>query len=130
MRWLCLRYGIVFALVILSGTLLMDVSHRVQRVERDIRQTDRLIQAEQENIRVLKAEWAYLNDPYRLESLVSHNMELLPPESRHLLSDMTALPEHSGPPSVFVTPDQPMAQDIAYTYMPPRKPNYVQRSAP
>ena len=69
MRYIALKYFIVFCLVVSSGAMLLDVSQRVQEVRREIRRADRSIEREQENIRVLQAEWAYLNAPSRLEMI-------------------------------------------------------------
>lgn len=88
MRFLILKYGIVFSLVVMSGVMLMDVSHRVQRAERDVRKVERHINREQENIRVLRAEWAYLNEPSRLERLATQGLGLSVPGVDALVSDL------------------------------------------
>tara|TARA_R110002072_G_scaffold298214_1_gene471870 strand:+ start:395 stop:742 length:348 start_codon:yes stop_codon:yes gene_type:complete len=88
MRFIILKYGIVFSLVIMSGVMLMDVSHRVQRAERDVRKVERHINREQENIRVLRAEWAYLNAPARLERLATQGLGLSVPDVDALISDL------------------------------------------
>ena len=93
MRAFILKYVIVFTLVILSGAMLMDVSHRVQRAERQIARTDRAIAQEQENIRVLKAEWAYLNNPERLERLAVEGLDLSAPQTSTLISNPDILPD-------------------------------------
>ncbi len=84
-----IKYGVVIALVIGSGGILMDISQQVQRAEREIKQHDRKIAAKEESIRVLKAEWAYLNDPARLELLVSKGLELSLPDSINVISDIS-----------------------------------------
>ena len=116
MRKMVWRYCAVFVLVILTGGLLMQVSQAVQKTERDIRHYDRKIAREQENIRVLRAEWAYLNNPARLEYLVSGDMDLSPVETDVMLSDLTTLPELpedsvSSPPVSF-QPD--IRQGVAF----------------
>lgn len=57
-------------LVILSGALLMVTSQFVQNLEREKRALQKQIQEEEQKIRYLEAEWAYLNRPDRLERLV------------------------------------------------------------
>lgn len=71
MRFTLLKYLIMFTCVIWSGYTLMDVSQEVQRVERDIKNIERAIESEEERIRVLRAEWAYLNNPERLDAMLA-----------------------------------------------------------
>ena len=52
------------------GALLFTVSQDVQSIERDIRTVDNSVDNEKEALRVLRAEWHYLNRPDRLEKVV------------------------------------------------------------
>ncbi len=126
MRWLVLRYSVVGLLVLFSGALLMDVSHRVQSVQRQVKSYDNLIESEKENIRVLKAEWAYLNDPLRLEEMVSGNSGFVAPQPENLVSDMDALFSQAPASQVFVNPSSASKpRDISYNpsiVPPPSKP--------
>ena len=63
---------IVFMLVcsLITGALLFTVSQDVQSIERDIRTVDNSVDNEKEALRVLRAEWHYLNRPDRLEKVV------------------------------------------------------------
>jgi cell division protein FtsL len=54
--------------VVVAGTL-FRVSCRVEHLQKHLAAVNRQIVQEQENIRVLDAEWAYLNQPSRLEAL-------------------------------------------------------------
>ena len=114
MKQVVLKYVSVFALVILSGAMLMDVSYRVQSIERVIKKYDHKIAKERENIRVLKAEWAYLNAPDRLEKLVSGNLDLISPEAAKLINDMDDIPDIDPNVSIFVPPRSPLHRDISY----------------
>ncbi len=86
-----LKYGSVFIALILSATMLMRVSQNVQRLEKDIVRYDREIAKEKDKIRVLKAEWAYLNNPERLEILASGGYNMRTPEMSALISDSAYL---------------------------------------
>ncbi len=68
-----------FALLfsVLTGFLLFVVSQRVQSIERDIRTVDKLVDNEKESLRVLTAEWYYLNRPDRLEKVILDAQESL-----------------------------------------------------
>lgn len=114
MRGVILKYIVVFTLVIVSGTTLMDVSHHVQLAERDIKRLDREIAREEENIRVLKAEWAFLNNPVRLEALAADYIDLISPEAAQLISDVSIIPNNDPQSSIFIPKRSPLHRDIAY----------------
>jgi len=69
---------LLLALLLGLGAALFGVKHRVQRLEADLGRVNRAILADQEAIHVLKAEWAYLNRPQRLEALSRRHLELAP----------------------------------------------------
>ena len=92
-RWFLLKYTVVLALVVVSGAALMHVSHNVQEMEREVARLDQRIENEKENVRVLQAEWAYLNAPERLEMLATDYMDFVPPSVDHIVSDVQVLPD-------------------------------------
>lgn len=104
MKMTILKYAFIFTLTIVTGASLMVVSHKVRQAEVKISRIDRSVEQEREAIRNLKAEWAYLNDPARLETLASQYLDLVPPVSTDLLSGFeqvpVALPEEVSVPSV------------------------------
>lgn len=118
MKSLMVKYIVVFALVIATGTMLLDVSQRVQEAEREIRRADRAIEREEENIRVLRAEWAYLNDPARLELISASGLNMAVPSPENLLSDFQAvtgddeLDAQSTAPSFVRTPTRKPQNDM------------------
>ncbi len=120
MRGIILKYIVVSALVIVSGAMLMDVSHHVQRAERDIKRLDREIAREEESIRVLKAEWAYLNNPVRLEALAAGYVDLISPEAAQLISDMSVIPDNDPQSSIFIPKRSPLHRDISYDASSPK----------
>ena len=63
--------------VAVSGAL-FRVSYRVQHLERHLIGINKQIAQEEESIRVLQAEWSYLNDPARLETLAHKHLDLRP----------------------------------------------------
>jgi cell division protein FtsL len=77
-----------FALV-LSAYGLFQVKYRVQNLKRDLNEIERQLEANHEAIHVLKAEWAYLNDPRRLLELSSRHLQLRPTNPRQMVEDST-----------------------------------------
>ncbi|MGH1403675.1 MAG: cell division protein FtsL [Alphaproteobacteria bacterium] len=104
MRWVLLKYTVSLLLVLGSGYALMRVSYDVQELERDIVRYEHDISREEEAIRVLNAEWAYLNNPMRLEELAHGYMELVSPEASQLRSDARALSPENAHPSLPIVP--------------------------
>ncbi len=93
MRYVFLKHLFVLMLVIASGASLMGVSQNVQRVEREVSRLDRAMESEKERVRILRAEWAYLNDPSRLEALATGGLMMQAPEGEDMVSKPDALPE-------------------------------------
>lgn len=63
-------------LAILCGGALFWTSQSVQKAERKLSQAVQNNQTEQETLRVLSAEWDYLNRPARLEKLTKGNLDM------------------------------------------------------
>ncbi len=119
MKFVLLKYCVVISLVVVSGSLLMDVSHQVQVVEGDIKAQKRSIVREEEAVRVLKAEWAYLNDPARLERLVSGSVGLYAPNASDIISEVGVIPDTDKNVDIFVPAQSPLYREISSSsYMP------------
>ncbi len=67
-----------FALALVTGIGLFLVKHQVQRLEDEHAGLARAVDAEHENIHVLRAEWSYLNEIKRLETLSRRHLKLRP----------------------------------------------------
>lgn len=106
MKRLWSRYLLVFGLAVLSGSLLLQVSQDVQEAEDNLRDLKRSVRSEQEAIRYLEAEWAYLNTPVRLERLALEYTDLVPPSDDERMLVRSELFIDQRAPSV--------AQDISY----------------
>ena len=67
--------------VVLVGALafgLYTLKYEVQQLEDRYADANRAILVEQEALRVLKAEWSFLNSPTRLSALVERHLHLTP----------------------------------------------------
>ncbi|QJE72269.1 hypothetical protein HHL28_03385 [Aerophototrophica crusticola] len=79
-------------LACMASAILYQTSYEVQEQEEQLARLNRQIVAEQEAIQVLKAEWAYLNDPTRIERLVAEHMILQPTKSTQIVG-LDAIPQ-------------------------------------
>jgi hypothetical protein len=80
------RLGAVFwgGLVLASGFVTFNVKYAVQGIEDELARVRRQTIAEQQEIRVLSAEWAYLNQPDRLAELNRNFLQLAPMTAKQL----------------------------------------------
>lgn len=75
------------------GALLFRTSQSVQGAEDRLAEFNQAIRQERENIRVLDAEWDYLNRPQRLEELADKYLKVEAPDAAHFVEDAGAIPE-------------------------------------
>ncbi len=93
MKKISLRTILIFTFAALSGGLLFYTSQNVQRAEDNLRAAQQAVLKEQEAIRVLNAEWAFLNSPARLETLAAEYLDLIPPGAGHIMPEVSSLPD-------------------------------------
>lgn len=94
MKKIKLRTVFIFMLAALSGGMLLYTSQNVQQAERELSRIKISIAQEQESIRVLNAEWAYLNSPARLETLASDYLKMKAPLPAQFAPTPSVLPDH------------------------------------
>lgn len=75
---------------------LYTMKYEVQRLEARLASLHIQLAAERESIQVLRAEWSYLNNPERLETLASRHLHLVP-VSVHRTGALARLPLKEGP---------------------------------
>jgi hypothetical protein len=87
------------AIAILTGSLLFNTSQSVQRAELDLAAVEDKIASEKESLRVLSAEWDYLNRPERLEKLTLENLDMDDALAKKddFINDNKAVPEPKAP---------------------------------
>ena len=90
--------------IVLAGTLgygLYHLKHEVRALEDELFRLNRQILAEQEAIHVLRAEWSYINQPQRLQSLAARHLELQPTKPAQLgsLASLPARPAEAPAPA-------------------------------
>jgi hypothetical protein len=69
-----------------AGAVLFETSYEVQGLEEQLASLNHKIVVEQEAIQILKAEWSFLNDPTRLESLAREHLALKPIDARQFVA--------------------------------------------
>jgi cell division protein FtsL len=96
-----LSSAVALAAAAITGTALFWTSHHVETAERALRHMQQAASSEKQTIRVLSAEWDYLNRPDRLEKLATKYLHMQPPQVRQIASDPDDLPasETPAPPS-------------------------------
>ena len=80
------RLGVVFwgGLVLASGFATFNVKYAVQGIDDELARVRRQTATEQQEIRSLTAEWAYLNQPERLAELNRSFLQLTPLTAKQL----------------------------------------------
>lgn len=91
------------------GALLFRTSQSVQGAEDRLATINRSVKQEQESIRVLDAEWDYLNRPQRLEELADKYLKVAPPQSGQFIENADAAPEPADTPATPPAYAQPVA---------------------
>lgn len=81
--WLVMASGIGYAVY--------QLKYEVIQLESQLNRLNRQIATDQEAIRILKAEWSYLNQPNQLEALSKRFLDLEPMTGRQF-SELAALP--------------------------------------
>lgn len=98
-------FSILFAVGL--GILLFLTSQSVQKAEHKLSKIEQSNQAEQETLRVLSAEWDYLNRPERLEQLTRYNLDLdaTHADQKSFVSTIEEVPEPIAPVIPKIKPD-------------------------
>lgn len=109
-----MRRTITLALITLTAVMsygLYNMKYEVRRLEFRLSEVNADLAADHEALRVLRAEWAYLNRPDRLQELAARHLKLTP-LSYDQVTSLAALPDVQ--PAVekigFVKPGQSAAQ--------------------
>lgn len=102
-----------------AGFFLFQTSQNVQDAEGRLRSIQTALSKEQDSMRVLEAEWDYLNRPDRLEELAQQHLKMKAQSPASLVNDSSDLPETGAPglpkrkpefqirPAVAVVPSAP-----------------------
>ncbi len=131
------RTFIIFALVCISGAILLRTSQNVQDAEDRLSILQASVEREQEQIRMLRAEWEGLNNPARLEKLANEFLDLVPPSPDQMAAGEVLLPRMVSQEELHADESQihdeqgfaPAVQNISYIApIPKAKPQILKPS--
>jgi cell division protein FtsL len=96
-----IRLGTLFWVVLVSATgfAMFGVKYQVQALEDDLARTNRAAAAEEHELRVLEAEWAYLTRPEMLESMNRRFLSLGPIVTKQIHATAADIPLRPPPPA-------------------------------
>lgn len=88
-----IRYTAPFfvGIVAACATFLFSTSQSVQQAESRLEDLRAALAREKQSVRVLRAEWDYLNRPDRIEALAQRYLDLVPPAGEELIASIDAL---------------------------------------
>lgn len=105
-------HALVWTLLVAAAAgFLFYTSHQAQELEAELEASHRAVIAEREAIRILHAEWAYLNEPGRLRALARRHTPLGPAMPIQIVASIDDIP--AVLPGIDALPGVPL---------PPRKP--------
>ncbi|HMD64188.1 MAG TPA: hypothetical protein VKF83_09465 [Stellaceae bacterium] len=106
-----IRLGTLFWLVLVSATgfAMFGVKYQVQALEDELARTNRTTAAEEHELRVLEAEWAYLTRPETLEAMNRQFLSLGPIATKQLHTTAADIPLRPPPPAPPPPPAEPAA---------------------
>ncbi len=93
MRFSRLKMWVILVVAIALGAALLQVSHYVQEAQIEERKLEAQLAKEKETMRVLQAEWEFLNSPSRLEALARDYLDIKAPDAARLTVSGRAIPE-------------------------------------
>ncbi len=82
-----------FGLTLAASLMLYQTSDRVHELDQELRNVNTAIEQEQQSLHVLKAEWVYLANPTRVETLTKKYLALRPTGTQKIirLADLDVL---------------------------------------
>jgi cell division protein FtsL len=100
-----IRLSALFWLVLVSATgfAMFAVKYEVQALADQLAQTTKRADDSERDLRVLDAEWAYLNRPNALAQMNQRYLSLVPIATKQLIAGVTDLPMRPAPPPSIET---------------------------
>lgn len=83
-------------LVVTAGVALFLLKHAIEAREMLVAEIHQQYLEDQAAVRVMRAEWAYLNSPDYLQSLVQKHLALGPARPAQIIESVSAIPLRNG----------------------------------
>jgi hypothetical protein len=126
--------GTLFWLLLVSATgfAMFGVKYQVQALEDELARNRRAIMAEEHEIRVLDAEWAYLTRPETLEGMNRQFLSLAPISTKQLHTTVADIPLRPPPPAASLpsVPEEAAVVSAAEIPVPPAAPPSAAEGVP
>lgn len=119
MKHVRIRTIVVFAIAGLAGALLLRTSQSVQIAEEKLSALKTSVAQEKDSIQMLNAEWAYLNNPERLERLSKEYLDLMPPQPASITTESAVIPAKIEELPSAADPAVLTAQPVSLQVKPP-----------
>jgi hypothetical protein len=109
------RLGLIFwlVLVLAAGFTTFKVKYAVQDIEDELNRVRKQTVVEQQEIRVLTAEWTFLTQPERLADLNRRFLGLAPIAAKQLQRTVAELPMRAPPAPPPAEPPDVLVSDVA-----------------
>ncbi len=89
-----------------TGALLYQVAYSVEAMQSELDGLGQRIRTDREAIRVLQAEWSYLNQPQRLSELSERHLGMKPADASRIV-DPRSLPLRAAPAGPMIATPRP-----------------------
>ncbi|HEY8353121.1 MAG TPA: hypothetical protein VIK87_11295 [Sphingomonadales bacterium] len=96
---------IAFILIVAAGTGLYQLKYNTQRLQQEVAALRQQIQADNEAVKVLRAEWTYLSRPDRMETLGQRYLALKPVAAAQVISSIEEIAFREDPHAVVAQVD-------------------------
>jgi hypothetical protein len=90
-----MRTLVVLGMAGLTGSLLLYTSQNVQNKQQELKVLQASVAQERETLQLLNTEWAFLNNPQRLEALSKKFLDLVPPQPNTIVSAPDEIPSRA-----------------------------------
>jgi hypothetical protein len=110
-----MRLSTIFSLLLVAvtGFATFGVKYEVEGLLAELHRVQRELAADQNQTRVLRAEWNYLNRPDALAALNQRFLSLQPVTAGQLRTSIAEIPLRAAQPAIAAAPTTPTVEPVA-----------------